>query len=275
MLSELSTLQQKCREKDIKLFGAISGDVIGSDYEFAGIKYYDFNLFPPNSNYTDDSVLTIATANKLILSSDYSTEYRSFGAKYPNPKGAYGNNFRMWLRNPDAVPLTSFGNGSAMRVSPVGYAFRTIEQTLLEAKRSAEVSHAHPEGIKGAQATAAAVFLARTGSSKEIIKEFISTTFQYDLERTCDEIRPKYRFDPSCQGTVPESIIAFLESKDFEDAIRLTISLGGDSDTMGAITGAIAEAFYGEVPQSIKRKVVELLPLEFLDIILKFNTKFM
>lgn len=274
MIPEISTLQQKCLGLDTKLLGAIAGDVIGSDYEFLEVKFYDFPIFPPKSNFTDDSVLTMATANKLISESDYTTEYRKFGTKYPHPKGSYGHNFKKWLINPEAPTFASYGNGSAMRVSPVGYAFKTMDETLLEAKKSAEVSHSHPEGIKGAQATTASVFLARTGASKEEIREFITNTFQYNLSRTCDEIRPGYHFDSSCQGTVPESIIAFLESKDYEDAIRLTISLGGDSDTMGAITGAIAEAFYGEVPQFIKQKVIKLLPFEFLDIIVRFNAKY-
>ncbi|MBK8663095.1 MAG: ADP-ribosylglycohydrolase family protein [Ignavibacteriales bacterium] len=273
MIPDLSALQQKCLEAGTKLLGAIAGDVIGSDYEFLEVKFYDFPIFPPKSNFTDDSVLTMATANKLISESDYTTEYRKFGTKYPHPKGSYGNNFKKWLILPEAPTFASFGNGSAMRVSPVGYAFKTMDETLSEAKKSAEVSHSHPEGIKGACNSCRSVFSCQNRNSKEI-REFITNTFQYNLSRTCDEIRPGYHFDSSCQGTVPESIIAFLESNDFEDAIRLTISLGGDSDTMGAITGAIAEAFYGEVPQSIKKRVIELLPYEFLDIILKFNIAF-
>ena len=161
-----------------------------------------------------------------------------------------------------------------MRVSPVGWAFNTLEETLEAAKQSAEITHNHPEGIKGAQATAACIFLARTGKSKEDIKEYIEKTFGYNLSRTCDEIRPTYKFDESCQGTVPESIIAFLDSTDFESAIRLTVSLGGDADTMGAITGGIAEAFYGGVPEHIRKEVLKRLPNEFIDVMSKFYLKF-
>ncbi|MEQ3143961.1 ADP-ribosylglycohydrolase family protein, partial [Bacteroides ovatus] len=168
----------------------------------------------------------------------------------------------------------SWGNGSAMRVSPIGWAFDTLEETLDTAKRSAEVTHNHPEGIKGAQATATCIYLARTGKTKQEIKEYIETTFDYNLSRTCEEIRPTYHFNESCQGTVPESIIAFLESTDYESAIRLTISLGGDADTMGAITGGIAEAYYKEIPEHITEGVIKRLPDEFIDIMQRFYGKF-
>ena len=197
---------------------------------------------------------------------------QDYGKRYPT--AGYGGMFKDWLKTNNPKPYNSFGNGSAMRVSPVGWAFNTLEETLEAAKQSAEITHNHPEGIKGAQATAACIFLARTGKCKKEIKEYVEDQFGYNLSRTCDEIRPTYKFDGSCQGTVPESIIAFLESTDFESAIRLTISLGGDADTMGAITGAIAEAFYGGVPEYIKEEVMKRLPNEFVDVIQEFNNNF-
>jgi ADP-ribosylglycohydrolase len=197
---------------------------------------------------------------------------QEYGNRYPT--AGYGGMFKGWLRSEDPRPYNSWGNGSAMRVSPVGWAFGTLEETLEAAKRSAEITHNHPEGIKGAQATAACIYLARTGKSKQEIKEYVESTFGYNLSRTCDEIRPVYQFDGSCQGTVPESIIAFLESDDYESAIRLTVSLGGDSDTMGAITGAIAEAYYGGVPEHIKVEVVKRLPDKFIDVMNRFYQRF-
>jgi ADP-ribosylglycohydrolase len=182
--------------------------------------------------------------------------------------------FRTWLREDEPKPYNSFGNGSAMRVSPVGWAFDTLEKTLEAAKESAEVTHNHPEGIKGAQATAVCIFMARTGKSKQEIKEYIENTFGYNLNRTCDEIRLDYHFDVTCQGSVPESIIAFLESTDFESAVRLAVSLGGDADTMGAITGGIAEAYYGGVPEHIRKEVLKRLPNEFIEVMQKFYQKF-
>ena len=182
--------------------------------------------------------------------------------------------FYDWLKSRCPKPYNSFGNGSAMRVSPVGWAFDTLEETLEAAKQSAEITHNHPEGIKGAQATAACIFMARTGKSKQEIKEYVETKFGYDLSRTCNEIRPTYQFNESCQGTVPESIIAFLESTDFESAIRLTVSLGGDADTMGAITGAIAEAYYNVIPEHIKNEVLKRLPEEFINVLREFYNRF-
>ena len=196
---------------------------------------------------------------------------QDYGNRYPS---SYGSMFYEWLKADNPQPYNSWGNGSAMRVSPVGWAFNTLEETLEAAKQSAEVTHNHPEGIKGAQATAACIYLARTGKSKQKIKEYIETTFGYNLSRTCDEIRPTYYFNESCQGTVPESIIAFLESTDYESAIRLTISLGGDADTMGAITGGIAEAYYKEIPQYIREEVLKRLPNEFIDIMQRFYEMF-
>jgi len=257
------------------LLGAIAGDVIGSYYEHIRTKDYNFKLFRDRSICTDDSKMTVAVAHWLLDGGRKADSLvrclQSYGRTYP---GGYGHAFLNWVLSDNPHPYNSWGNGSAMRVSPVGWAFNSLEETLEAAKQSAEVTHNHPEGIKGAQATAACVFLARTGKSKKEIKEYVEQTFGYDLNRTCDEIRPNYTFEESCQKTVPESIIAFLESTDYESAIRLTVSLGGDADTMGAITGGIAEAYYGGVPESIKTEVVKRLPDEFVDIMTRFWKKF-
>ena len=253
------------------LFGAIAGDIIGSAYEFNPTKDFNFLLFNDSSEYTDDTVMTVANAEWLLTSKDLGTTMLEYGNKY---EAGYGELFLCWLWRKDLRPYNSFGNGSAMRVSPVGWAFDTLEETLEAAKQSAEITHNHPEGIKGAQATAACIFLARTGKSKQEIKVYIEDYFGYNLSRTCDDIRPTYLFDETCQGTVPESIIAFLESTDFESAIRLTVSLGGDADTMGAITGGIAEAFYGGVPDNIRKEVLKRLPDEFVEVMQKFYQEF-
>lgn len=254
------------------ILGAITGDVIGSFYEFCNVKTTEFPLFRECSNYTDDTVMTIAVADWLLSCNRVALTLRKWGNRYI--AAGYGEMFYNWLQSENPQPYNSFGNGSAMRVSYVGWAFDTLEKTLDMAKHSAEVSHNHPEGIKGAQAIAACVFLARTGKTKQEIKEYIETTFGYDLSRTCDEIRPGYKFNETCQGSVPEAIVAFLDSHDFEDAIRLAISLGGDSDTIGAMTGAIAEAFYGEVPEAIAEEVLTRLPNDFIEIMLQFSQKF-
>lgn len=199
---------------------------------------------------------------------------QQWGRRYPHPMGAYGNMFSQWLRSDNPMPYNSWGNGSAMRVSAVGFAFDTLEETMNVAKKCAEVTHNHPEGIKGAQATAAAIFMARTGSPKEVIRRYITDTFGYNLDRSCDDIRPTYGFDGSCQGTVPESIIAFLDSKDYEDALRLCISLGGDADTMGAITGAIAGAYYNKMPYALYEFGMEKLPKDIQNVVGLFNSKY-
>ena len=258
---------------DVKfLCGAIAGDMIGSVYEFRPIKKMDFPLFLDYSKFTDDTIMTIANADWLLTGDSLLGIMQDYGNRYPH--AGYGGMFRSWLREDEPKPYNSFGNGSAMRVSPVGWAFETMEDTLEAAKRSAEVTHNHPEGIKGAQATAVCVFLARTGKSKQEIKEYVESTFGYNLCRTCDEIRPNYQFDVTCQGSVPESIIAFLESTDFESAIRLAVSLGGDADTMGAITGSIAEAYYGGVPEHIRKEVLKRLPNEFIGVMHNFYQKY-
>lgn len=258
---------------DVKLLcGAIAGDIIGSVYERNRTKNRDFHLFSSSSKFTDDTVMTVVNANWLLTGDSLLGIMQDYGNRYPH--AGYGGLFRNWLREDDPKPYNSFGNGSAMRVSPVGWAFETMEDTLEAAKRSAEVTHNHPEGIKGAQATAVCIFLARTSKSKQEIKEYVESTFGYNLCRTCDEIRSNYHFDVTCQGSVPESIIAFLESTDFESAVRLAISLGGDADTMGAITGGIAEAFYGGVPKHIRKEVLKRLPNEFIDVMQRFYKRF-
>lgn len=254
------------------LLGGIAGDIIGSIYEFNPVRFKDFELFKSNSTYTDDTVMTIANAEWLLSKGVLMDIMRKYGHKYPG--AGYGGMFYDWLKSRCPKPYNSFGNGSAMRVSPVGWAFETLEETLEAAKQSAEITHNHPEGIKGAQATAACIFMARTGKSKQEIKEYVETKFGYDLSRTCNEIRPTYQFNESCQDTVPESIIAFLESTDFESAIRLTVSLGGDADTMGAITGAIAEAYYNVIPEHIKNEVLKRLPEEFINVLGEFYNRF-
>ena len=258
---------------DVKfLCGAIAGDIIGSVYEFEAFKERDFPLFLTSSVFTDDTVMTVANADWLLAGGDLTGIMKGYGNRFQGR--GYGGMFRNWLREDEPKPYNSWGNGSAMRVSPVGWAFDTLEETLEAAKQSAEITHNHPEGIKGAQATAACVFLARTGKSKERIKEYIEKTFGYNLSRTCDEIRPTYKFDGSCQGSVPESIVAFLESTDFESAVRLAVSLGGDADTMGAITGGIAEAYYGGVPEHIRKEVLKRLPLKIIRVMQNFYHKF-
>lgn len=236
------------------MYGAILGDIIGSPFEFdRGDKTKDFILFSRRSHFTDDSVMTLAVCEALLKVGQDATvkeiedavisSMQSWGRRYPH--AGYGGYFRRWLTACHPEPYNSFGNGSAMRVSAVGWLYDSLENTRTVAKATANVTHNHPEGIKGAEATASAIFMARNGSSKEEIKKYIENEFHYDLNRTLDEIRPSYHMDETCQKTVPEAIIAFLEAKDFEDAIRNAVSLGGDTDTLGAITGSIAEAYYG------------------------------
>ncbi len=238
-------------------------------YEFDrnNYKHKDFPLLSENSHFTDDTVMTLAVALGLIAGqgdaqktfADVQHEMRHWGRRYPH--AGYGGMFRQWLRAEHPQPYGSFGNGSAMRVAAAGWLFDTLDKTLEMAKVTAEVTHNHPEGIKGAQATAAAIFLARTGHSKPEIKRYVEQTFGYDLSRTCDEIRPHYRHVETCQQTVPEAIIAFLESNSFEDALRNAVSLGGDSDTLACITGGIAEAFYG-MPPELQQETLKRLPEE-------------
>ncbi len=258
--------------KNELLLGAVAGDIIGSAYEFNPVKSIGFRLFSGDSRFTDDTVMTVANADWLLRGGDLVQTMQRYGRHYRHR--GYGGMFSKWIWAEEPQPYHSFGNGSAMRVSPVGWAFETLEETLNAAKQSAEVTHSHPEGIKGAQAVASAVYLARTGKSKREIKEYIESAFGYDLSRTCDDIRPAYRFDVTCQGSVPESIIAFLEGSDYESTIRLAISLGGDADTMAAIAGGIAEAYYKEIPLHIKEEALRRLPDEFVGIMSRFYRRF-
>ncbi|MGC8643127.1 MAG: ADP-ribosylglycohydrolase family protein [Isosphaeraceae bacterium] len=235
------------------MLGAIAGDIIGSVYEHHNIKWTRFPLFRPLCRFTDDTVHTVALAESTLDGKSYGMLLKSYYRNYPH--AGYGGMFHEWARSTSDRPYNSFGNGSAMRVSPVGFAYDSLDEVLLQAKRSAEVTHDHPEGIKGAQAIASAIFLARTGQDKEQIKSYLTQTFRYNLERTLDEIRPAYDFNVTCQGSVPQAITAFLESSDFEDAVRKAISLGGDSDTIACMAGGIAQAYYGRVPEPIVRRV--------------------
>ncbi len=254
------------------IIGAVIGDVIGSVYEWNNIKTTEFDLFDPKCDFTDDTVLTIAVADCILNQKDFARTIWEYGRKYPGR--GYGSYFSNWLEEDSLKPYGSFGNGSAMRVSAVGFAFDSIETVMEVARQSAEVTHNHPEGIKGAQATATAMFLARQGKSKQEIKDFVISTFNYSLDFTLDEIRPTYEFDVSCQGSVPQAIVAFLESSDFEHAIRLAISIGGDSDTIACITGGIAAAYYRKIPNNIIDFVVDRLPNEFVEIINKFDKQY-
>ena len=252
------------------MLGAIIGDIVGSVYEWNNIKTKEFTLFGPKCFFTDDTVMTLAVAEGLMNGGSaeaFVLAMKKYGRLYPD--AGYGGRFEKWLLSEKSHPYNSFGNGSAMRVSPVAWAFDNISDVEQYAEISAAVTHNHPEGIKGAQATAAAIFLARNEKSKEDIQAYIENKYGYDLSRTLDEIRPRYCFNESCQETVPEAIIAFLESTDFEDAIRNAISLGGDSDTLAAITGSIAEAAYG-IPEEIKEKALSILDEPLIRVYLRF-----
>lgn len=253
------------------MLGAICGDVIGSVYEGINVKHTEFPLFRDDCRYTDDTTLTIAVADAIMNGKDFATTIREYGQAHP--LAGYGSSFIAWLDDPSAGPYDSWGNGSAMRVSPVAWLFDTPEEVLEWAKKSAEVTHNHPEGIKGAQAIAMSILLARTGNSKEIIKHHIEDKFGYNLNRTIDEIRPTYEFDVSCQGSVPESIIAFLESDNYEDCIRKAISIGGDSDTIAAMAGSIAEAYYNDIPREIidgVMPIIQQVPI-FMAVLTQFS----
>ena len=263
------------------MYGAILGDMIGSPYEFdMGNKSKQFPLFSAHSTYTDDTIITLAVASGFLKARGLEDpepirkilirQLRHFGRLYPHPYGGYGGSFSQWLRTNDPKPYGSFGNGSAMRVSSVAWMYENLETVEAMAKLSAEVTHNHPEGIKGAQAVAAVIFLARTGSTKAQIKAYIKTKYGYDLSRSCDEIRPDYHHVESCQETVPEAIIAFLEGESFEDVIRTAVSLGGDCDTLACIAGSMAEGFYG-VPAELKQACRDRLPKPLLRILDKFN----
>ncbi len=262
------------------MLGAIIGDTAGSVYEFNNIKTMDFPFFSEKSDYTDDSIMTMAVADWLLKDPTHGMDILeasliSFAKKYPCPMGGYGGMFFRWLFRSDGKrePYNSWGNGSAMRASATGWMFDTLEETERVAGLSAAITHNHPEGIKGAQSTAAAIFMARNGSDKESIRRYISEHYGYNLNRTCDEIRPVYHWESSCQGTVPEAMVAFFDSTDFESAIRLAVSLGGDSDTLACITGGIAEAFYKEIPTPIATGIWSLLPEDFKAILKEMEAR--
>ena len=249
------------------MIGAIIGDIIGSPYEFTSHNYKakNFPLFSARSRFTDDTVMTVAVAEALMNTIGGTDEaiktavvksMQKWGKRYPH--AGYGMRFSQWLCKKDPVPYYSFGNGSAMRVSSVAWLYDTLEDVRRVARLTAEVTHNHPEGIKGAEAVASAIFLAQKGHTKDEIRRYIEEEFSYDFSRTCDDIRPKYRMDESCQGSVPEAITAFFEGTDYEDVIRTAVSIGGDSDTIACIAGSIAEAFYG-VPESLHNTAMELL----------------
>ena len=261
------------------MYGAILGDIIGSPYEFdRGNKSKDFPIFSRNSKFTDDSVMTLAVADAFLSIAPNTDDadirrrliqsMQFYGQTFPH--AGYGGMFRRWLKDPNPQPYGSYGNGSAMRVSSAAWLFGDLETVRHMARLSAEVTHNHPEGIKGAEATASAIYLARTGSTKAEIKAYIETNFHYDLSRSCDEIRPTYRHVESCQETVPEAITAFLEGDSFEDVIRTAVSLGGDCDTLTCIAGSMAEGFYG-IPEELKQQCWEHLPENLRKVLQRFE----
>lgn len=262
------------------MYGALLGDIIGSPFEFdMGNKSKEFPLFSKNSTFTDDSVMTIAVGNAFLDAQPNAdiewirhrliSSMKQYGRRFP--RAGYGGMFRRWLKCDDPQPYGSFGNGSAMRVSSAAWLYNDLETVRSMARLSAEVSHNHPEGIKGAEATASAIFLARTGSTKEEIKAYIVDNFGYDLSRTCDEIRPGYHHVETCQETVPEAITAFLEGESFEDVIRTAVSLGGDCDTLTCIAGSIAEGFYG-IPEELKQECRNRLPEELRKVLDQYDS---
>jgi ADP-ribosylglycohydrolase len=254
------------------MLGAIAGDVIGSVHEWAGTKSKEFPLFVPHSTFTDDSVLTVAVADWILSGGDLIDLLHDYTQNYPGR--GYGGFYARWAGARSRDPYNSFGNGAAMRVSPVGLAFDTMDDVLEWSRRSAEVTHNHPEGIRGAQATAAAVFLARRIRDREEIRRTLESDFRYDLSATLDEIRPAYEFNETCQGTVPQALIAFLESTSFEDAIRNAISLGGDADTLACITGGVAEAYYGGLPDEILTAVASKLDQRLAAVVNRFRERY-
>ncbi len=259
------------------MLGAIAGDIIGSVYE--GKKHWlaartaAFEpLFSPRARFTDDTVLTVAVADSLLHGLDLVECLKDYYARYP--AAGYGGDFQRWAASEAMAPYGSWGNGSAMRVSPVGWAFETLAEVLQRAKETAAVTHNHPEGVRGAQATAAAIFLARTGSTKAELREQIERRFGYDLSFRLDDIRPTFAFDSSCQGTVPPALVAFLESRDYETAVRLAVSLGGDCDTLACIAGGVAEAFYGGVPEATRAQALATLDDDLRGVVAEFVGRF-
>ena len=254
------------------MLGAIAGDFVGSVHEYDAPRRKDFPLVDPRCAVTDDSLLTVAVAEWLLHGTSLVTRFHDLVATYPH--AGWGAMFAHWGRARQAAPYNSFGNGAAMRVSPVGWAFNTLDDTLAAAAESAAVTHNHPEGIKGAQAAATAVFLARTTRDKAVIRREVGDRFGYDMDRTVDGIRPTYRFDETCQRTVPEAIIAFIDASDFEDTLRNAVSLGGDADTLACIAGGIAHAFYGGVPQDLADRALASLPAPLRGVWAEFQTRY-
>ena len=257
------------------MLGSIIGDIVGSVYEFDNTKDYNFKLLTPKSTFTDDTVMTLAVAKWLTEDSEHRHStlvqaMQELGRRHLNR--GYGDHFFYWLLTPSPKPYNSWGNGSGMRVSPVGFYTQTLEEALVLARISAEVTHNHPEGIKGAQAIAASIFLTRHGMGKEEQRSYIEKTFGYNLHRTIEQMRPTYEFDVSCMGSTPEAIIAYLDSHDFEDAIRLAVSLGGDSDTIAAMAGPIAQAAYG-LPKELSSSCYARLTPDLQDILKAFEDK--
>jgi ADP-ribosylglycohydrolase len=254
------------------MLGAIIGDVIGSVHEWQATKTKDFPLLVPRSTFTDDSVLTVAVAEWILTGKNLIDLFHSYVQAFP--RRGYGGMFREWAQGRSRKPYGSFGNGAAMRVSPVGFAFKSMEEVLNKARQSTAVTHDHPEGIRGAQATAVAIFLARHGRDKSEIRRMIEEDLGYDLNVKLDEIRPTYEFDETCQGSVPQAFAAFFESQGYEDAIRNAISLGGDADTLACITGGIAEAYYDGVPQELEQQVMPRLDKRLVSLIDRFREQF-
>lgn len=265
----MSELQQKLTKAKAVIRGAICGDIIGSCYEFRSTKNYSFRLLSPYSRFTDDTVCTIAIADAILNQQSFESVLQNWCRRYY--RAGYGTSFRNWIITENPVPYNSWGNGSAMRVSPTGAYSRSAEEALNLSALSAAVTHNHPEGIKGAQSVALAIFMAIEGASKQEIKDEIENRFNYNLSRDYEEIKATYSFDVSCQGSVPESIISFLGSNDYESAVRRAVSLGGDADTQGAITGSIAAAYYGHIPDYILNDCMSRLPVEMKKVIVDFD----
>ena len=253
------------------MLGAIIGDIVGSRYEFANIHTTDFELFTPYNGFTDDTICTIAVADALLQGKPFKDSLLYWCRKYPSPMGAYGARFGRWVHSANPQPYNSFGKGSAMRVAPCGW-LSSLEEVLKAARLSAECTHNHPEGIKGAQCVAHVIALALRGRGKGKIKQTVTQTYGYDLSASCDVLRKNYSFNETCQGTVPQAITCFLESNDFESVLRLTVSIGGDSDTLAAITGGIAEAYYG-IPTAIETQAMSYLTEEFKKVVREFREK--
>lgn len=268
------------------MLGAVIGDIAGSVYEFSNTKDYNFEMFPAGSNFTDDTVMTMAVAEWALnndICADIETQTKllesimvDVAKNVPCPMGGYGAGFHTWLFRPERLidyrtgrtasgrcPYNSWGNGSAMRTSSIGWLYDDMDTTLKVAETAASITHNHPEGIKGAQAVTAAIFMARNGASKEDIKKYITTKFHYNLDQSWEYLHDTYEWDSSCQGTVPQAIISFLSSDDFESAIRRAVSICGDSDTLACITGSIAEAYYKDIPEYMLSKAMSMLPVRF------------